>query len=243
MAPGRRGRKIPKDEWRDYGEGVLPGGRTSSGAAAEGANTVCVLLCWVPTGASTEVSPRTSNHGHTRPYCAMLCHQVPSVPPACWAGATAITSVAWRGSRALVPCPVPPGGVTVPPGASGMLEVEQGWSWEHVAGLGAPGSSQNCPRQPERGRAERVGGSSQAPSLAAEPGGSPSSSPHGGRGRDAPWPQSGRQGGMGEARTALPCPGARAWRGCQTQGSALGAGGRKLSASQEKCTDLRQWKS
>lgn len=207
--------------------------------------TPCACCC---AGCPQEQAPSSppahpTNHGRTWPCRAVLCHQVPLVPPACWAGATAITSAAWRGSRAPVPCPVPPGGVTVPPGASGMLEVEQGWSWEHLAGLGAPGSSQTCPRPPERGRAERVGGSGRDPSPAAEPGGSPSSSPRGGRGRDAPWPQSGRQGGMREARTALPCPGARAWWGCQTQGSALGAGGRELSASQEKCTDLRQWRS
>lgn len=139
---------MPKDEQRYYGEGVLPAGGTSSGAAAEGANTVCMLLCRVPPAASTEPSLSTSDCGCTWLCRAMPCHAVPPGPlcATCLLGRiAAITSAAWRGPCTPLPCPVAPGGVMVPAGASDMLEVGQGWSWEHLAGLGAPRSSQTCP--------------------------------------------------------------------------------------------------
>lgn len=64
----------------------------------------------------------------------------------------------------------------MPPGVSGVLEVGQGCSRGHLAGWGTWQQPER-PRQPERGGAERLDGTSWALSPAAEPGGVPSSGP------------------------------------------------------------------
>lgn len=77
----------------------------------------------------------------------------------------------------------------------------------------------------ELGASGRAGGTSQQPNL------------------PNPWAAGAWQGRAGRGRRGRLCHGGSAMAGGQARGSALGVGGRQLSASQEKSTDLRQWRS
>lgn len=111
--------------------GLLPGCR----------RCLCVL-CYAGQAPSPPQAHMTvATHG-----CPVPCHQVASVPLPSRAGSVASTSAAWRGPCAPVPCAICSAGVTVPPASSDRLGMGQGWSWEHLAGLGAPRSSQTCPQ-------------------------------------------------------------------------------------------------
>lgn len=76
--PGRQGaRRCLRMKGGTAGGGAACGGDAEWGAAAEGANTVSVLLRWVPARAGTEPSPRSSGTWLCR---AALRRSVPPGP-------------------------------------------------------------------------------------------------------------------------------------------------------------------